>query len=113
MPAKKASAKGKRYTPEEKQKIIDFVSQYNATNGRGGASKASKEFGISPISLSNWLKKGTPSAATKKTTRAVEVTSSSRSKTLAELLKLDTEIAVKRKELAVLENRFQKLKEKV
>jgi hypothetical protein len=41
------------------------------------------------------------------------VTSSSRSKTLAELLKLDTEIAVKRKELAVLENRFQKLKEKV
>lgn len=56
-PAKKAS-KGKRYSLAEKQKVIEFVNEVNASKGRGGQSAASKKFGISPLTISSWLKSG-------------------------------------------------------
>jgi len=51
---KKAAKTGTRYTEEEKQKVIDFVKN-NA--GHGVMNKAMKEFGVSYISLRNWIKK--------------------------------------------------------
>ncbi len=42
----------KRYTEEEKQQIIDFVK----AAGRGGAKKAKEQFGVSVVSLQNWMK---------------------------------------------------------
>lgn len=109
MASKKAS-KGKRYTAEEKQQIVDFVNKHNAASGRGGATAASKKFGVSQLTVASWLKisgadkvgngrKGGKSAAAGK-----------RSGVLAELSKLDGVIAAKRKELDALEARFQKLK---
>lgn len=63
--ASKKKTKGKRYTAEEKQEILDFVSNHNATNGRGGASKASKKYSVSPLTISNWSKKAGSSAPVK------------------------------------------------
>jgi transposase-like protein len=42
---------GKRYSVEDKKKIMDFV----ASQGRGGISKACKKFKVSYIALRRWL----------------------------------------------------------
>lgn len=54
--SKKISVKGKRYTPAEKQEVVDYVNQVNAQNGRGGQSSAAKKFGVSVLTVSAWLK---------------------------------------------------------
>ncbi len=51
-----ASKKGKRYTSEQKQEVVDFVNSYNAANGRGGQSRAAKKFKVSVLTVSSWLK---------------------------------------------------------
>jgi transposase-like protein len=57
MSAKKAT-KGRRYTPAEKKKVVDFVNEHNAANGRGGQSEAAKKFNISQLTIAKWLKQG-------------------------------------------------------
>ena len=47
---------GSRYSDAEKKAVTDFVVSYNEANGRGGPSKASKKFGISPLTVVAWLK---------------------------------------------------------
>jgi transposase-like protein len=42
---------GKRYSPEDKKKIVAFV----ASQGRGGISKACSKFKVSYIALRRWL----------------------------------------------------------
>ncbi|MGB6222835.1 hypothetical protein [Haloferula sp.] len=128
--ASKKSKKGKRYTDAEKQEIIDFVNEYNAANGRGGAANASKKFSVSQLTVGAWLKKGGKATAKKKTAvkakkatkgakrgrppgrkaKAVVVASGDRTKILAALGKADAVIAAKRKELDALEAQFEKLK---
>ena len=58
-----------RYSPEKKQEVVDFVSSYNATNGRGGQNQAAKKFDLSVLTVSAWLKasgkKGAKGAAKK------------------------------------------------
>ncbi len=53
---KKDAVRGKRYKPEEKAKVVEYVSDYNASNGRGGQSSAAKKFGISQLTIASWLK---------------------------------------------------------
>lgn len=48
--------KGMRYSLEQKQEVIDFVTDYNSKNGRGGQSHAAKKFGLSVLTVSSWLK---------------------------------------------------------
>ena len=66
---KKLATKGKRYSPAEKEKAPDFVEKVNAEKGRGGVTTASKKFGVTALTVSNWLKKAggevkaTPKAA--------------------------------------------------
>ena len=50
-------SKGKRYTDKEKAQVLSFVEKTNAENGRGGITAASKKFGITPLTISNWMKK--------------------------------------------------------
>ncbi len=45
-----------RYTAEEKQGVVDFVTNYNLVNGRGGQSSAAAKYGISPLTVMSWLK---------------------------------------------------------
>jgi len=56
--------KGKRYTPQEKAQILEFVAEVNSKQKRGGQKAAAEKFGISPLTISNWLK-----AAGKKATK--------------------------------------------
>jgi transposase-like protein len=111
MASKKASTKGKRYTAEEKQQIVDFVNKHNAANGRGGATAASKKFGVSQLTVGSWLKSvGDVSEGKGRKAGKAAAASVGRGSVLAELSKLDGVIAAKRKELDALEARFQKLK---
>jgi len=55
---KKASAKGIRYTDAQKKEVVDFATSYNASNGRGGQSKAAEKFGVSQLTVAGWLKAG-------------------------------------------------------
>ncbi len=52
----KKSGRGVRYSAEQKKEVVDFVSDYNAANGRGGQSQAAKKFGLSVLTVSAWLK---------------------------------------------------------
>ncbi|MEK7954309.1 hypothetical protein [Luteolibacter soli] len=108
MAAKKAT-KGKRYTVEEKQSVVDFVNSYNEANGRGGLTAAVKKFGTSALTISAWVKR-TGGASVGNGRKAAKSAAGGRSGVLAELSKLDGVIAAKRKELDALEARFQKLK---
>ena len=108
MASKKAS-KGKRYTAEEKQQVVDFVNKYNEANGRGGASAASKKFSVSQLTVASWLK-SSGSVSVGKVRKGSKSAAGGRSGVLAELSKLDGLIAGKRKELDALEARFQNLK---
>jgi transposase-like protein len=109
MASKKAS-KGKRYTAEEKQQIVDFVNKHNAAHGRGGATAASKKFGVSQLTVASWLKNSGGAAVSNGRRTGKAAGAGGRSGVLAELSKLDEVISAKRKELDVLETRFQKLK---
>lgn len=110
MASKKVS-KGKRYTADEKQAVVDFVNNHNAENGRGGVTAAVKKFGASALTIASWVK-AVPGAGKAGRGRGVSgsAATSKRGNVLAELSKLDGIIAGKRKELDALEVRFQKLK---
>ena len=69
-PAKKAAGaakkgKGIRYSPEQKQQVVDFVNAHNQVHGRGGQNQAAKKFRISVLTVAGWLK----AAGAKKPTR--------------------------------------------
>lgn len=52
----KPGERGVRYTPVEKAKILKFIEDYDAENGRGGQSAAAKKYGVSQLTLINWKK---------------------------------------------------------
>jgi transposase-like protein len=66
MSTKNTSMKGKRYTDEQKQEVVQFVEKHNQENGRGGQSAASSKFGVSQLTISGWLKGSGSPAASKK-----------------------------------------------
>lgn len=50
-------AERKRYSKDEKNKIIEFIEQFNDNhNGRGGFTAAVKKFKVSMPTLMNWTK---------------------------------------------------------
>ena len=110
MASKKAS-KGKRYTDDEKQRIVAFVHQINQEKGRGGLTAAAKKFGVSALTVGAWLKaSGEAGSAGSKNSGKVP---SGRNRILDQLAALDREITMKRSELVKLEAAFQKLKAKL
>jgi transposase-like protein len=110
--ASKKTSKGKRYTADEKQAVVDFVNNHNAEKGRGGVTAAVKKFGATALTIASWVKAGPGAGKAVKGRGASSAASANgkRGNVLAELSKLDGIIAVKRKELDALEARFQKLK---
>jgi transposase-like protein len=108
--AAKKTTKGKRYTAEEKQSVVDFVNSHNEANGRGGVTAAVKKFGTSALTIATWVKGSGGSSAGNGRKGGNGTPASNRGGVLAELSKLDRVIAAKRKELDALEARFQKLK---
>jgi len=53
-----ASKKGKRYTAAEKAAVLNWVNDYNVKHGRGGVANASKDFGITQLTIHNWVRQG-------------------------------------------------------
>ncbi len=98
----------KRYTDEEKSKILRFVNQVNQDKGRGGVTAAVREFGISPITVNGWLrnqKELGPTLPLPKNASAVEV--------FQRLADLHSSIEAKRDELTRMEKEYEELKKKI
>ncbi len=102
---KKNIVRGKRYTAEEKSKIVSFVESYNASNGRGGQSAASKKFGISQLTVSSWLKgAGVPASKSKASGKG------GLQGKLSTLLTLEQDISKLEKELTTKRAKFDSIK---
>jgi len=98
------NSKGRRYSAEEKATIIGHVEKVNASKGRGGQTEASKKFGISMLTISNWMKKS-PATSTRATGKPKSVNGA-----LSKLATLHTQIEAKQKEIAKLRQQFDILK---
>lgn len=46
----------RRYTPEEKQSVLDFIAERKTQNKRGAQKEAAEHFGISTVTISSWMK---------------------------------------------------------
>ena len=46
----------RRYTPEEKQAVLDFIAERKTQNKRGAQKGAAAQFGISTVTISSWMK---------------------------------------------------------
>jgi hypothetical protein len=100
-------SKGTRYADKEKARVLAFVEKTNAENGRGGITAASKKFGITPLTISNWMKRsGVPSVRGARSNvhfasnlRRLADIHASISKKEAELLKLQREYSELKKKL--------------
>jgi transposase-like protein len=101
---KKDIVRGKRYTAEEKSKIISFVESHNAANGRGGQSAAAKKFGVSQLTVAGWLK------GAGGTGRGKSGGKGSMQNKLATLLTLGQDIAKLDKELTAKRAKFEAIK---
>ncbi len=115
----KKTTKGKRYSAEEKKDIVAFVQKYNAENGRGGQSAASKKYGISQLSVSSWLKASGDEAPVTGARRGRKPGSVNKAKVakggsysakLGELSALANQIDKAESDLAKLKAKFQSLK---
>ncbi len=98
----------KRYTDDEKAKILRFVQQVNQEKGRGGVSAAVREFGISPITVNGWLrsqKDSGPTLPLPKNASAVEV--------FQRLADLHSSIESKREQLERMEKEYSDIKKKI
>ncbi|QTN32996.1 hypothetical protein HZ994_11915 [Akkermansiaceae bacterium] len=102
---KKNTVRGKRYTAEEKAKIVAFVQEYNATNGRGGQSVAATKFGTSQLTISTWLKGAGVSGRSK-----VSGGKGSMQGKLATMLTLGQDIERLERELSTKRSKFETLK---
>ncbi len=111
--AKKKMTKGKRYTTEEKQEVLDFVASVDSEKGRGGVAAAQRKFGITALTITNWKNKaegGSPSGASKSSASRGATAQSRVLHRLGEILDL---VATKEAEIAALNKEYAKLKKKV
>lgn len=52
---KKTAFKGRRYSAKEREDAVNWIHNYNAKHMRGGLTAASKQLGISQVTLRSWL----------------------------------------------------------
>ena len=99
------SAKRVRYTAEKRSEVIAFIKDYNAKNKRGGQKVAAEEYGITSITLSNWMKK---EKTERKGGKTVERKSRS-SVSSAEYARVFSKLADIHSQIAVLEKQLERL----
>lgn len=46
-----------RYSQEKKDEVLKFVQEHNEKNGRGGQSAAATKYGLTPLTVKNWMDK--------------------------------------------------------
>lgn len=111
--------KGKRYAAQERANIINFINQHDSINGRGGKSAAAKKFGVTPLTLGNWMRsagglkgkiaKGKGFLSTREKTSSKNG-SHDISVKITEMISLAGQIDKAEADLAKLRARFQNLK---
>lgn len=107
---KAKNSKGRRYSEEEKANIIAHVEKVNSSQGRGGQTAASKKFGISMLTLSNWMKKSPGAAQRGKAESKSKSKPGSVNGALARLATLHSQIEAKEKEISKLRQQFEVVK---
>lgn len=110
----KKKTKGKRYTAEEKQEVLDYVASVDTDKGRGGVAAAARKFGITPLTVTAWKKRASgevsgPSTASKKATRGA----TTQSRMLHRLAEILDDIETKKSQIEELEKEYGKLKKKI
>ena len=101
-----SARKGHRYTKTEKAEILAYVDEVNAEKGRGGIRAASRKFGVSPLSISNWIRNADGSSM-----NGGDPGGSSREmRVLSDLMELAREMEVLRERLEKKRKRFDELK---
>lgn len=105
---KSRKPKGKRYSEKERAAVLAYVDKTNALNGRGGISAAAKKFGVTPLTVSNWIKKvgASPTSSRRRSTGDF-------SESLRRLADLHEAIAAKETELTKLRREYTVLKKKL
>ena len=98
------NAKGKRYSKDEKQEVLDYVTQYNEEHhGRGGVTHASRHFGITQMTINAWIRKEkNPAQKSSKPTKVGNI--------FQQLGDLQEHIEEKEAELSLLREKFETLK---
>lgn len=102
---KKDIVRGKRYTPEEKSKVVTYVTDYNASNGRGGQTSAAAKFGISQLTIAAWLKSAGLTGRSAKSNGKGSMQSK-----LSTMLSLGQDIETLERELNAKRTKFEALK---
>jgi hypothetical protein len=105
--------RGKRYSAEEKSKVVAFVNDYNAKNGRGGQLTAANKFKISQLTIATWLKKSGGKSTGKAASKSAGKSSSSQGsmqKKLSAMLTLGQEIEKLESSLKSKRSQFDKIK---
>lgn len=101
------SPKGKRYSDREKAQVLSFVEKVNAEKGRGGITAAAKKYGITPLTISNWIKKaGAPHSRPPRD-------SADFAANLRRLAEIHEAISQKEGELQALQREYSALKKKL
>lgn len=101
------AARGKRYSAKEKASIIAMVHEVNAERGRGGITAAAKQFKVSPLTISHWMRDaGVQSSPSRRLNL-------NHPEIFRELADLHEQISAKQSELSELEARFNQLKAKL
>ncbi len=102
----KPQSKGKRYCEAEREKILEHVEDVNRSKGRGGIAAASRKFGVTALTISNWLRADEPRALSMRRTHR----SSNAAETLRRLADIHEEMSKRERELIPLRKEFEKLK---
>ena len=101
------STKGIRYTREQKQEVVDFVTQYNYEhNGRGGVANATKKFGITAMTVKGWVDRFGPPSSSQYNSEAYL-----NGNIYQKMGRLHDEIVAKENELTSLKEKFEEFKQ--
>ena len=110
--AKKKTTKGKRYTNEEKQAVLDYVASVDSEKGRGGVAAAQRKFGITALTITNWKKKASGGVSTS-SKKGANRGATAQSRVLHRLGEILDMVATKEAEIDALNKEYAKLKKKV
>ncbi len=103
---KSNAAKGRRYSISEKRAVLEYVENVNLERGRGGIAAAAKRFGVSPLTISNWLRSnGLPTRGSGGNRPSVDV--------FRRLAELHEQIVKVEGELATYEKEYLRLKSEI
>jgi len=104
-----ANKKGKRYTAAEKAEVLNWVNDYNVKHGRGGVANASKDFGITQLTIHNWVRQGGAAMSSGSGTRVAP----NHAGILRQLADLLDDITKRETDLAKLRKEYDNLRKKL